>query len=819
MRKLVSLILIISTFVCSFASDPAWKIHPVFDEEVTHVIDTPSFVYFTSKNMAENEWNEVFQSLFRYDKKGEELLPLSTSNLLNGNSIRDIVYNSRKGYLAVLYKDYNIDLLYNDGKVFSIPYYSLSSLSYDKKVNSLIPDPEKDRLYLATDFGYLAINDKKNEIAESRIYGEPLHSFCRIGNLYFALKGNDILSAPVSSHRLSLEDYTTLASFHFPKFLVPLGEDICLLIGGENKKKYVKRISYKEGDLISEDILEGEIINYEYTQEGVSLTTEKDFYIFKKDGTFTNFDLPSDFYGNAVGSSNSRDFWFGQKRKGLAGAKKTDDWVITHPYMLPNSPSPYASVSFSNHPDKGLLVLNYGYNPQTIGLCESIPFQLSSYKRGRWQNLAPAYTDPARTNIMMMTNGLAIDPENSSYVYVTSVHNGIVRLNLDNPRDILHLSRANDTDAKNPGFVTMIPASRFLPYFANFSAPKFDSQGNLWMNYAEWDDQSQPNPHLYCWTPSDRRVSSSVSDINLPQLVEVDYEVPVSNTAFVVPLIRTGKGLLIFARSHYNESLLLIDTNATPLETNDDKVYAFTEFKDSDGNLIDLHNIRHIWEDPSTGYVWICHLEGVCYFIPSQVVGGNYELHRVKVARNDGTQFADYLLDGVTVNQVISDAEGRKWFSTAGAGIICTTSDGKEIIAEYNSENSPLPDDVVYGTGYNSETNSLMISTAQGFAEYSLPSGGHSSSAIEVRAFPNPVRPEFTGYVTITDIPQGSLVKIVDVKGNLVKELGIVSGFDILWDLSDSKFQRVKSGVYHILVSPGDGKGSSSAVGKILVVS
>ena len=211
------------------------------------------------------------------------------------------------------------------------------------------------------------------------------------------------------------------------------------------------------------------------------------------------------------------------------------------------------------------------------------------------------------------------------------------------------------------------------------------------------------------------------------------------------------------------------------------------------------------------------HNDGVFYIDPKQTVNGNYMVNRVKVSRNDGTNLADYLLDGVAVYGLTSDSAGRKWFATGG-GLICTSSDGREIISEFNTDNSPMPSDEVIGVVYSPQSNSILLSTTMGMAEYFLP-GAKSEEKSDIKIYPNPVRPDFTGYVTITDIPEGSLVKIADSAGNLVKELGRMEGFELKWDISDVNYRRVGSGVYYILVSPGDESGSFSKVGKILVIS
>lgn len=824
MRKSVFLILnfLSVSFLLSpllHAADSNWKLHPIFDEEVTHVVETPKYVYFTSRQMKLNTANQTFLSLFRYDKEGEELVALSPDNLLNSNSIRDVAYNPAKGYLFVLYKDYTIDLIYNNGNVVYIPYYEQSDLTYEKDVHSISVDKSNDRVYLATDFGFVAINDKKHEIAESRIYGQPLKAYSRVGDKFLAVKGNDLLMADASSPRLSLDQYTLQGTFNSPEAIYPLGGDLCLLVGGPVNNKYIKKL--KVGDKVTEvqNYSPGTIYNTENNSAGVTFSTAGHIHQFNANGELISIEKPTGYQATAASSHNLSELWTGLKRKGLSGFKKSgDSWSLTRDWMVPNAPATYITTSFQNHPNYGFLMLDYGATHSTFNLDQFSPLQLSGYKQGRWTNYAPAYTNPDRTNAVTSSTGMAIDPDNSNYVYITSYHNGIMRLNLSNPKDILHLSYAQDPDNGNEGFVAM-PRPSYLVDWSNISPPYFDKSGNLWMYYADYDDSDDPNPHLYCWTQADRRASTNASNVIFPKTVEVKTSAAISNTASILPLFKTGNGLLVIVNGHAKEVLLMVDTNGTPTDASDDKVYRFPEFTDADGNNIEIINTRLLWEDPATGYVWIAHQTGVCYFVPSQVRNGNYVLNRIKVPRNDGTNLADYLLDGVTVNYIETDGDGRKWFATGGAGVICTTSDGREILEEFNTSNSPLPSDMVYGIGYNSDNNSLMISTEEGYIEYFLPATQQGSDKTDIKAYPNPVRPEYSGYVTITDVPMGSFVKITDIKGNLVKDLGKVTGFEILWDISDSNFNRVKSGVYHIMVSPADESSSFSGVGKILVIS
>ncbi|MCH5228573.1 MAG: hypothetical protein J1F12_01080 [Muribaculaceae bacterium] len=820
MKKLLSLILFMSAFSLMKAADNNWKLHPVFDEEVSRVVETPSYVYFNSRNIQGNSNNETYFSLFRYDKKGEELMPLTSTGILNGTAVRDLIYNPQKGYLAVLYTDNNIDFLFNDGKVQNMPHYSRSDLSYSKKVNGMAIDPDGDRLYLATDFGYVAINDKKNEVAESRIYGEPLTSFCRFGEDYIAIKGNEILKAPVSSPRLNIDEYEVVEEVESPVALFPVEDKYCVIFTRvPGAKDYIYKLVKEGNDFKLEYVNEGTFYNFEYNQRGLGISAANNMIQFMPDGKVSYLLKPEKYRGTAAASADMSELWIGKKREGLTSIKNSgEQWSITRDFMLPSSPAAFATTSFQNHADKGFLALSYGWTPATSALNSNNPMQLSAYKDGRWTNLAPTYTNPGRAPVLTSTTGMVVDPDNRNYVYVTSYHNGLARLNLNDPQDIIHISRRDDSDASNPGFAVFDKWPEKNSFYTNLSIPYFDSKGNLWMTFADRDNEAAPKATFFVWTAEDRR-NSTPTDIRQPKFVEMDEYFPHSNFGMALPLKKTGNGLVVYVARQEKEMIMVADTKGTPTDTSDDKYYKFPSFNDSDGNSVDIINSYYVWEDPATGYVWVCHYNGVAYFVPSQVVQGNYQINRVKVARNDGTNLADYLLEGVAVNQITADGDGRKWFATNGAGIICTSSDGREILEEFTTENSPLPDDIVFGIGYNSADNSLMISTAKGLIEYSLPVASGGSTKADVRAYPNPVRPDFSGYVTITDIPEGSFVKITDIAGNLVKDLGTVSGFDILWDLSDSNYNRVKSGVYHIMVSPANENGKYSGVGKILVIS
>ena len=142
-------------------------------------------------------------------------------------------YNPDRGYLLVVYDNYDIDLLFDDGTKKNIPSYKSASVSQSKDINSITFDPERNRAYLSTAFGYVSINDEKGEIAESRIYNTPVESVCRLGDSILLLASGRLLAADASAPRLGMSDYKSVAEVKDGKRLLPMSDTYCVAIAGK----------------------------------------------------------------------------------------------------------------------------------------------------------------------------------------------------------------------------------------------------------------------------------------------------------------------------------------------------------------------------------------------------------------------------------------------------------------------------------------------------------------------------------------------------------------------------------------------------------
>jgi len=122
----------------------------------------------------------------------------------------------------------------------------------------------------------------------------------------------------------------------------------------------------------------------------------------------------------------------------------------------------------------------------------------------------------------------------------------------------------------------------------------------------------------------------------------------------------TGRDMLAISTALWGDALYIVDLNGTPTDPSDDIVASLGQLYDQDGNSITKNYIYEVYEDTSTGTVWVGTSDGLFTFNLKNVFSNPTTVRRVKVARNDGTNLADYLLDGIPVFKIIADGNGNK---------------------------------------------------------------------------------------------------------------------------------------------------------------
>ena len=340
-----------------------------------------------------------------------------------------------------------------------------------------------------------------------------------------------------------------------------------------------------------------------------------------------------------------------------------------------------------------------------------------------------------------------------------------------------------------------------------------DRKGNLWL-IQSYKKNDPPIEHTVMVLPADKT--------KLNQVTASDW---------ITPSIDIGRStdeqqarFLSTKNSNYDIKLYTDGNQMTPLymwnsngEIQSTKPLSFDSFSDQDGEIVSWTNIKCLTEDLN-GNVWMGSTEGICVFNPALAFkeGSTFYVTRPKIPRNDGTGYADRLMDGIQVNCVAVDGANRKWIGTNTSGLFLVSPNGDQIIRKFNTTNSPLASNTINQVCCNPNSNSVYVTTPAGLYEYFSDSSPAESTYDNIYAYPNPVRPDYLGDVTIVGLMENSLVKIADASGNVIRQLKSTGGMTT-WDCCDQYGNAVKSGVYFVLCSRANGSGEA-VVSKIAVI-
>jgi hypothetical protein len=264
-----------------------------------------------------------------------------------------------------------------------------------------------------------------------------------------------------------------------------------------------------------------------------------------------------------------------------------------------------------------------------------------------------------------------------------------------------------------------------------------------------------------------------------------------------------------------NVGLLVYDFNDTPTDNTDDQ-YKLIVSGEGNGDL-PSKVINTIVEDKD-GEIWIGTEAGpaVLYNASAIFDGGDFDVQQVLIEQDGVIQL---LLETQNVIEIVVDGGDRKWFGTDGGGLFLMSADGTKLIHDFNEDNSPLFSNNILALAMNDNTGELYIGTDKGIMGYKGEATEGADNLDDLYAYPNPVRPEYTGIISIKGFIDESDVKISDASGNPVYST-VSKGGQAIWNGNNLEGERVKSGIYYCFAvsRTSSQKGFAKAATKILFI-
>ena len=330
---------------------------------------------------------------------------------------------------------------------------------------------------------------------------------------------------------------------------------------------------------------------------------------------------------------------------------------------------------------------------------------------------------------------------------------------------------------------------------------KFDQKGNLWVL-----NSSAPTTALM------KYANGTFTKMNHSELMKLNRgQLQNRSNGELSKIIIDNKGVMWFVNNNWVLPAIY------QYNTDNDEIIAYENIVNQDGTRLNIQEgIRCVAEDLEHN-IWVGSSVGPFMLESSEIEDGGSTFTQVKVPRNDGTNYADYLLTGIDISSIAIDGGNRKWIGTFNNGVYLISADNMTQIHHFTTDNSKLLSNTIMSIAINPTSGEVFFGTDKGLCSYISDATATNSEMTtdNVWAYPNPVEPGYAGPITITGLSLNADVKILTANGAIINE-GRSNGGTYVWDGCDQKGRRVASGIY--MVATATSKGEKGTVCKIAIV-
>jgi len=747
-----------------------WRLH-VSSGEAIDIVKAENTIFTAFNN-----------GIFVLNRDTEEQELLTDINGLSDIDVSSIYYDEASQAVLVGYENGNIDKI-TSSSIYNIPAIKLAQVPNSKRINCF--QRIGDYVYVATDFCIVKLDLDKDEVKDTYYPtngNEAILDLSYSNDTLFALTSNmlkfGILDNPALPDQsawqidsrlpvLSSNAYTEIELFNGEQFVLFKHDDY-----GLDSVFYLN----PNGPLL--------LTNTPYSLEinSINVLTDTTFAVNLEGAIYvygTSLDLIASYNSNNmfVWLSSSRSVW---SDEGLWSADKRNGL-----YLFPSGIGykkfpiigPYNNAFYSMDWQNNKLAIASGRLSGKLPSFSKNGIHLFENESWEFHNVNTV-DEWMGKNIWDFID-IAINPENTNQFAVASYsEEPLTVFNGDN------VQIYKDTNSS-------LEFTEIGNGWSLVSDVLYDNNGNLWALNGYTEKPLNVLDENGIW----RNFDCGASARNI----------------YTKKMILDFNDHLWFASE--KEGLFGYNHSGTLSEVSDDSYVHLTTGVNS-GNLPSDHVTAiaadfdgEIWIGTDAGFAILYNATNTFGSVP-----GEYDAQRVKVTFEGNVE---YVLGNTHITDIEVDGGNRKWISTINAGILLLSSDGSEIIEQFTTENSPLISNIIFDLKLDQTSGELYIITDKGLVSYRTNSSYEDPTYETCVVFPNPVRPNFTGPVTIQGIRYNSDVKITDAAGNLVYKT-TSNGGTATWNCQSINGDAVSTGVYFIWTASNSGK--DRKVGKVLVV-
>ena len=766
-------LLLLPLFLCTLpltAQEPLWQWHlAVGDVEL--VADLPEQVLFTTEGVIGTVSPEHPNEIHLLDG----LTPISD---LDARMIR---YSPSHKVTTVYYASGRIDLIYSD-HIYNLVGISDNSNLNDKTATRIFY--YKEYAFIAGHFGLMQIDLNNHQIVATAFLGKEVLDAFALDEKLYALTKEGLRSSTLSQNLQDPASWSLISG-------LPEKEMTSITALSDGSLWYIDSLHNLYRTTLAQASATPQMMAQSGWAErlfpladGVAVAGADSLLVWRSGGERIRIDLPARLQ-SLSGDSSADRLWFtagGSLYKADLASASEGKVSLDKLSLEANAPNvnKHFYITFQHG---RLYSVSGGRNYNAFW----IPGHIQIYTPPRWDNWT-YWQIVEQTNYIPVYDlvSIAVDPHDANHYFVGSWGEGLYEI-----QGRLILNRYTPDNAP---FVRAWDNDSPTAHNVRVGSLCYDPRGNLWMAQGQG---LVANP-LVVRTPDGTMKAISYPDIEL-----------VNAFGPMLALPNGVKWLLIYHRSaDGNNGVFIFDDKGTPLDQSDDEYRLVSKFVDRTGKEIAAKHYYDLALDPS-GSLWIATDKGpICVANPSSFISQSTPLASRPVGGQEPNLY--YVLDNMPITAIAIDALGNKWCGTGSDGLYLLSSDGTQLLAHYTKDNSPLLTNDVLSLAIDKERGVLYIATSAGLVSlYIGQTSDWSAQSKEVYIYPNPLRPEDPDLVTLTQLPAGTTVRILDGAGNLIyQEVAQTGELTITTRLPSG--ERYPSGIYHALLSDSEGKHSYS---------
>lgn len=740
-----------------------WRIHFSANSAVG-ITQTTDMVYMACAN-----------GILRNSLEDNTIDQLTVANGLSDLGITAI--GSSNDVVVVGYGNGNIDII-EDNVITNVPWVRLADLSGDKTIYNFYF--EGDFIYIATGIGLIVFDTVKKEIKDTYFpYDDPVvYDVTIYHDTLFTATENGIYHAP--KDKSFLNDYTNWDKKIDFAFTVQNGP--------------FKAIEVFQDYLFmgyDDEAFEADTIFYMQDHENYKLPgdfTLQSMLAYKDQLLITSFSNVQTF--NSDLEQTRIIFEYSGKTPEPVGAVFTNNqfYIADLSNGLVTGSNSWDSKSiYDNTPAyDGTYKLDIQYGKVLVaggGISQNLV-------SNNFRNGVYVFEDETWTNFNYLTDPMIVDSLDRDFIGVA------INYNNTDEFAMCSFSKGGIKIVKNGTSISEVYTTENSLIEAQINGNmfiadmKYDDDGNLWY-------LNQGLEPLKVITSTGEQYAFSLG--------------AAANGKYPVKLLIDANGNKWI--SIVNVGLFAYNDNGTIADPSDDEIRLMNS-NEGTGNL--PHNFVNAIAEDADGEIWIGTEEGmVVLYSTDKIYDGGYGEYDAQPILLQVGEELERLLGGSNITAITIDGGNRKWVGTSSSGVFCFSEDGREEIYRFTSDNSPLISNNILDIRVDHLSGEVYFATDAGLVSFRSDATIADNDFETVSVYPNPVRPEFSGPITINGLGYESDVKITDVSGNLVFQT-VSNGGSVIWDGNTLMGDRVQTGVYLVWSGITTGKGKN--VAKILVI-